>query len=239
MTLNSATDNTDAEELRKFERLAFDWWNPSGSLKTLHVINPVRLAYINDRCGLVNKKVLDIGCGGGLLSEAMSQAGAHVTGLDANASLVQIAHDHAQSSGLAIDYIAATVEDFAENKAAEFDLVTCMELLEHVPDPASIFSACTKLLKPGGEIIVATLNRNLRSYASAILAAEYMLKLVPRGTHEYAKFIRPSEIARDLRQRGYQVIDISGMHYLPVIDHCFLNKDPGVNYLLHARRPGS
>ena len=239
MIVNSPADNTDAEELRKFEQLASDWWNPAGSLKTLHIINPVRLAYIRERCDLANSKVLDIGCGGGLLSEAMCQSGARVTGLDANENLVQIAREHAQSANLNIDYVAATAEEFAENNKAEFDLVTCMELLEHVPDPASVLSACTSLLKPGGEIVLATLNRNLRSYASAILAAEYMLKLVPRGTHEYAKFLRPSEIARDLRQRGYRVTDISGMHYIPLIDHCFLNRDPGVNYLLHARRLAS
>ncbi len=228
-------DNTDNAELLKFDKLSSAWWDSKGNLKTLHVINPLRLKYIDDAVGLPNRKVLDVGCGGGLLTEAMSAAGALVTGLDANKSLIEVASQHAQQSELEIEYIAGTAEKFAEETGERFDLVTCMELLEHVPDPGPIFAACRKLLKPNGHIIVTTLNRNLRSYLSAIIAAEYILNLVPRGTHEYSKFLRPSEIARDLRERNFEVLDISGMHYVPGIDYCFLNKDPAVNYLLHAR----
>ena len=235
MTLSNKSDNTDSDELLKFDSLSSAWWDPQGSLKTLHVINPLRLKYIDDAIGLANRKVLDVGCGGGILTEAMSTAGAIVTGLDANQSLIDLASQHAEQSELAIDYRANTAEDFAQQSTERFDLVTCMELLEHVPDPASIFTACQKLLKPDGHLIVTTLNRNLRSYLSAIVAAEYLLNLVPRGTHEYSKFLRPSEISRDLRERDFEVLDISGMHYVPGIDYCFLNKDPAVNYLLHAR----
>ncbi|NKB39214.1 MAG: bifunctional 2-polyprenyl-6-hydroxyphenol methylase/3-demethylubiquinol 3-O-methyltransferase UbiG [Gammaproteobacteria bacterium] len=229
------SNNTDNEELLKFDNLSSTWWNVKGSLKTLHVINPLRLKYIDDAIGLANCKVLDIGCGGGLLTEAMSSMGATVTGLDANPSLIEVARQHAKQSELEISYFANTAEEFAQETSERFDLVTCMELLEHVPNPASIFSACRKLLRPNGQLIVTTLNRNLRSYLSAIVAAEYLLDLVPRGTHEYSRFLRPSEISRDLRERGFEVLDISGMHYVPGIDYCYLNNDPAVNYLLHAR----
>lgn len=230
--------NTDADELLKFERLCNDWWDPGGRLKTLHIINPLRLSYIDNAVSLNNKKVLDIGCGGGLLSEAMEVMGALVTGLDASESAIRVAQEHAELSRCDVNYVVSTAEQYAmENKDA-YDIITCMELLEHVPDPGSLFSACADMLKPGGDLIVATLNRNARAYATAILAAEYMLGLLPRGTHDYAKFIKPSEIARQLRKLDIEVIDISGMHYLPVADRCFLNNDPSVNYLLHARAHG-
>lgn len=227
--------NTDAEELGKFERLAHDWWAPNGSLKTLHVINPLRLAYIDNAVSLANKKVLDIGCGGGLLSEAMQYTGASVTGVDANESAIQVAREHAGLSQCEVEYVVSSAEQYARENDKKFDLITCMELLEHVPDPDSLIRACASMLKPGGDLIVASLNRNARSYASAVLAAEYILGLLPKGTHDYAKFIKPSEIASTLRKLNIDVMDISGMHYLPVVDHCFLNNDPSVNYLLHGR----
>ena len=228
-------ENIDTGELHKFELLSEDWWNPQGSLKTLHVINPLRLKYIDEAAPLVGKKVLDIGCGGGLLSEAMASMGAKVTAIDANQSAINVAQEHAIEMGYEIDYLHGSAEKYAAQSPASYDLITCMELLEHVPDPGSLLSTCATLLRPGGDLIVSTLNRNIRSYAMAVLAAEYLLNLVPRGTHEYAKFIKPSEIARQCRQMQFDVQDISGMHYLPGIDHCMLNKDPSVNYLLHAR----
>jgi len=229
------TDNIDAGELYKFELLREDWWNPQGNLKTLHVINPLRLKYINEAASLAGKKVLDIGCGGGLLSEAMASKGAKVTGLDANQSAIDVAQEHAIDMGYEIDYLHTSAEQYATQTSTGYDLITCMELLEHVPDPGSLISTCASLLRPGGDLIVATLNRNIRSYAMAILAAEYLLNIVPRGTHDYAKFIKPSEIARQCRQLHFDVKDISGMRYLPGIDRCMLNKDPSVNYLLHAQ----
>ncbi|MFT7459645.1 MAG: 2-polyprenyl-6-hydroxyphenyl methylase/3-demethylubiquinone-9 3-methyltransferase [Planctomycetota bacterium] len=230
-----STENIDADELLKFERLSDAWWDPSGDLKTLHVINPIRLSYIDDAVSLSNKRVLDVGCGGGLLTEAMETRGGRVSGLDANESAINVARAHANLSQSHVDYVIATAEQYAIEAKHTFDVITCMELVEHVPDPGSLMSACAEMLKPGGDLIIATLNRNARSYASAILAAEYILGLLPKGTHDYAKFIKPSEIARELRKLNFDVIDISGMHYLPLANRCILNNDPAVNYLLHAR----
>jgi 2-polyprenyl-6-hydroxyphenyl methylase / 3-demethylubiquinone-9 3-methyltransferase len=232
--MQEQTENIDADELHKFAVLADDWWDPDGRLRTLHIINPIRLKYIDDAASICDRKVLDLGCGGGLLSEAMSALGANVTGLDANESAIEVARDHAKLSRTRVDYIVATAEQHAEDCKGTYDVITCMELLEHVPDPASLLSTCAAMLKPGGDLIVATLNRNARSYASAILTAEYLMGLLPKGTHDYAKFIKPSEIARWLRKVDFKVMDISGMHYIPVANHCILNKDPSVNYLLHA-----
>lgn len=233
--MQEQTENIDADELHKFALLADDWWNPAGSLKTLHVINPLRLNYIDTAASIQDKTVLDIGCGGGILSEAMNARGAIVTGLDANKSAIEVAREHAQLSSARIDYVHATAEQYAQENNKKYDVITCMELLEHVPDPASLMSACANMLKPGGDLIVATLNRNARSYAASILAAEYILGLLPKGTHDYAKFIKPSELSRWLRKMDFTIVDISGMHYVPVINHCLLNNDPSVNYLLHAR----
>jgi 2-polyprenyl-6-hydroxyphenyl methylase / 3-demethylubiquinone-9 3-methyltransferase len=231
------TENIDTDELNKFSALASDWWAPTGNLKTLHVINPVRLNYIDKAASLNNKNVLDIGCGGGLLSEAMSYKGARVTGLDANESAIEVAQEHAKASSLRIDYIHTTAEQYARDSNIKYDVITCMELLEHVPDPESLLSASAELLNPGGQLFVATLNRNAKSYAASILAAEYIMGLLPLGTHDYAKFIKPSELSRWLRKLDFEIEDISGMHYLPIVDKCVLNNDPSVNYLLHARRP--
>lgn len=233
--MQTKTENVDADELHKFAVLNDDWWDPDGSLKTLHIINPLRLKYIDDVASISDRKVLDVGCGGGLLTEAMEASGAIVTGLDANQSTIEVARQHALQSRSRVEYIFTTAEQHAQECGKTYDVITCMELLEHVPDPGSLLSACSSLLKPGGDLIVATLNRNARSYASAILAAEYILGLLPRGTHHYAKFIKPSELAQILRKLDFSVEDISGMHYFPVANRCILNNDPSVNYLLHAR----
>jgi len=233
--MQEPTENIDTNELHKFAQLADDWWDPAGSLKTLHIINPLRLNYIDAAASPGNKSVLDVGCGGGLLSEAMATLGARVTGLDANASAIEVAREHARISHSRVEYILATPEQYAAECEQTYDVITCMELLEHVPDPASVLSALGALLKPGGDLIVATLNRNAKSYVAAILAAEYVMGLVPKGTHDYAKFIRPSELVRCLRELNFTVMDVSGMHYLPVVNYCVLNNDPSVNYLLHAR----
>lgn len=237
ISMQQRQDNKDLEEIHKFDELADDWWDPTGSLATLHVINPVRLAYISSNTVLAGKRILDVGCGGGLLSESLAKRGAAVTGIDASEAAVSAARRHARPAGLAIDYQQITAEAFAENEPVGFDVITCMELLEHVPDPASLLAACARMLKPGGDLFLATLNRNARSYLSAVLAAEYLLGLLPRGTHDYAKFLRPSEIAAMLRAVDMDVMDISGMHYLPGVNRCFVNNDPSVNYLMHARLP--
>ncbi len=236
--MQGKSENIDLEELQKFATLADDWWDPSGNLKTLHIINPLRLNYINNATSLANKKVLDVGCGGGLLSEAMAASGANVMGVDANESAISVAREHADVSQLKIDYIITTAEKHADENHANYDVITCMELMEHVPDPESLLSACVRMLKPGGDLIVSTLNRNAKSYATAILGAEYLMKLLPKGTHDYAKFIKPSELAGWLRKLECNVVDISGMHYLPIVDRCMLNNDPSVNYLMHARSSG-
>ena len=234
--MHDITTNTDAEEIDKFEQLSDDWWDPDGSLKTLHVINPVRLQYIDDGRALKDSRVLDVGCGGGLLSEAMARRGARVTGIDASEGAIAAAIKHAGEAALEIDYQAITAEEFSKSHVARYDIITCMELLEHVPDPHSLLSACVSMLKPGGDMFLATLNRNIRAYLGAVIAAEYILNLLPRGTHDYAKFLKPSELAASLRQLDFEVVDISGMHYVPGADRCFTNDDPSINYLLHARK---
>ena len=234
--MHDITENKDQEEIDKFEQLSEDWWDPSGSLRTLHVINPVRLQYVDDARSLNDSRVLDVGCGGGLLSEAMARRGAQVTGIDASEGAIHAARTHAREENLDIDYQSITAEAYSESQAQEFDIITCMELLEHVPDPHSLLAACTQMLKPGGDLFLATLNRNIRAYLGAVLAAEYLLKLLPRGTHDYGKFLKPSEISASLRELGLDVVDISGMHYVPGADRCFINDDPSINYLLHARK---
>ena len=233
--MHETVENTDNYELAKFERLSSQWWDPAGALKTLHVINPLRLSYIDNIASLADRQVLDLGCGGGILAESMAARGARVTAVDANASAIEVARRHAQQNRVQVDYRVATAEQHAAASGESYDLITCMELLEHVPDPGSLLAACAAMLKPGGDLIVATLNRNARSYATAILAAEYLMGLLPRGTHDYGKFIKPSEIACCLRPLGIDVMDVSGMHYLPFLDRCFINRDPAVNYLLHGR----
>jgi 2-polyprenyl-6-hydroxyphenyl methylase/3-demethylubiquinone-9 3-methyltransferase len=231
----SAMQNVNPAELVKFEALAADWWDPKGRLRTLHIINPVRLKYIKTEVDLKNKSVLDIGCGGGLLCEAMAREGARVTGLDASALSISIASEHRTQAGLGIDYHRGTIEEFAAAATRQYDVITCMEMLEHVPDPPAVLAAAGKLLRPGGHIFLSTLNRTIKAYAGAVLAAEYLLGILPRETHNYAQFIRPSELSGWLRAAGFTLSDISGMSYLPLLDHAALTADTSINYLVHAR----
>jgi len=228
-------ENLDKAELAKFSALADQWWDPEGQLKTLHVMNPARLAYID---GVVThldgKQVLDVGCGGGILAEAMARKGASVTGLDASEDAISVACVHGRQSDLVIDYFVTTPEKFANQQAGSFDVVSCMELLEHVPDPESVIAACAKLVKPGGHVIFSTVNRTPRAYALAVLAAEYLFRLLPRGTHDYAQFIRPSELAAWCRRQHLSVRHITGLIYLPLLDTCALSRNTDINYLLHA-----
>lgn len=227
--------NIDDKELDKFDALASDWWDPNGRLRTLHHINPVRLRYIDQSASLTDKMVLDLGCGGGLLAEAMAKKGSRVTGLDASPSAIAIAESHRQGEGLEIEYVAESAEQYATHNRDKFDIVTCMELLEHVPDVESLLNACATLLKPGGDLFLATINRTLKSYMAAIVAVEYCLRLLPKGTHEYAKFIKPSELNQWLIRQGFTMLDLVGMNYIPGINQCSLTGDPAVNYIVHAR----
>jgi 2-polyprenyl-6-hydroxyphenyl methylase/3-demethylubiquinone-9 3-methyltransferase len=203
--------NYSADEIEKFAALAHDWWNPHGTMKALHDINPLRLAWMNEQCPFNHKKILDLGCGGGILTESMAMAGAQVTGIDMTAPLIETAKTHAQENQLNIHYECISSKDFAENNASEFDVVTCMELLEHVPDPVAIIQDCAHLVKPGGTVFFSTLNRNLKSYLLAILGAEYLLKLVPKGTHDYQQFIRPSELESWARNAGLKCVALKGI----------------------------
>ncbi len=229
--------NYTPAEIEKFEQIASEWWDPTGKLKTLHIINPLRLQYICDAVGLKNVRVLDIGCGGGLLTEAMAATGALVTGIDAGEINITIARDHLQKSGLAVEYIATTVEQFWQAAERQFDVITCMEMLEHVPDPVAIIETAAALLRPGGHLFVSTLNRNLRAYLESIIAAEHLLKLIPAGTHTYSRYIRPSELGRWVRASGLEILDISGLKYIPLVDRVYLSSDPSVNYIVHAIKP--
>ncbi|MBM2830248.1 MAG: 3-demethylubiquinone-9 3-methyltransferase [Gammaproteobacteria bacterium] len=226
--------NVDAQEKGKFDALASEWWNPGGQFKMLHDINPLRLEYIDRGVKLAGKTVLDMGCGGGLLTEAMATKGAYVTGLDISDAPLAVAREHSQQSGLEIQYINAVPEDYAGQNEHRYDVVTCMEMLEHVPDPESIIRACARLIKPRGHVIFSTINRTLKAYLFAILGAEHLLKILPAGTHDYARFIRPSELAAWCQRHGLDVKDIAGMSYIPVMGHATLTKNPDVNYLLHA-----
>lgn len=227
--------NLDPGEVSKFERLAQDWWDPHGPFKALHALNPVRLRFIDAAVTLQGKRVLDVGCGGGLLCEGLARRNAEVTGLDASPGAIRAAQRHCAEDGLTIDYKVGTVEEFANVAGRCFDIVTCMELLEHVPAPDGLVASCARLLRPGGDLFVATINRTLQSYLGAIVAAEYALGLLPRGTHSYARFIRPAELSRWLRSSGFEVLDIAGVHYVPWINRCTLSNRPSINYLLHAR----
>lgn len=228
--------NVDSAEVEKFDRLASDWWNPQGAFKTLHQINPLRLDYIRTYHPLTGASAVDIGCGGGLLSEEMARAGAAVTGIDLSQSAIRVAGEHARGAGLQVDYRVLPAEELAAEKAAAFDVVSCMEMLEHVPDPVAIVAACARLCKPGGHVFFSTLNRHPKAFAFAILGAEYLLGLLPRGTHEYAKFIKPSELAAWGRAHGLEADDISGLQYNPVTGSHRLDDDPRVNYLMHLRK---
>jgi len=232
--MNTAGDNLDPQQQRHFDSLADDWWNPHGRLKTLHAINPVRLQYIRGGAGIENRRVLDIGCGGGLLCEAMAANSARVTGIDISMEAIRIAREHLAETNFAVDYRVDTAEAFAAGHAHEFDVVTCMEMLEHVPDPAAIIEAAARLLQPGGHAFFATINRTLQAYLTMILGAERLLGLLPEGTHDYKRFIRPSELCRWLRSAGFEIADITGMYYLPRVNRAALSRNPSVNEMLHA-----
>ena len=232
------TLNADPAELQKFSELAHRWWDPASEFKPLHDINPLRLGWIDGKSALAGKEVLDIGCGGGILSEGMASLGARVTGIDLSEKALSVARLHLFESGHKVDYRLVSAEAFADENPAAFDVVTCMEMLEHVPDPASTIAACARLVKPGGHVFFSTLNRNLKSYVFAIIGAEYVLKLLPAGTHEYAKFIKPSELTRYCRQARLDTQELIGMSYNPLTKVYSLGRDTDVNYLLHTRRPG-
>ncbi|MCP4696572.1 MAG: bifunctional 2-polyprenyl-6-hydroxyphenol methylase/3-demethylubiquinol 3-O-methyltransferase UbiG [Gammaproteobacteria bacterium] len=238
--MNAATeniDNVDVQELAKFSTLAARWWDPDSDFKPLHDINPLRLSYIEEHIRLAGKTVLDIGCGGGILAESMVRKGAAVTGIDRGEASLSVAKLHLYESGLQVTYRCIGAEQLAAEKPAGFDAVTCLEVLEHVPDPASIVNACQHLVKPGGHVFFSTLNRNLKSWLFAIVGAEYVLKLLPKGIHDYAKFIRPSELARWVRAAGLTTLDITGMTYNPLSRQYALDRDDvAVNYLMTCRR---
>ncbi|WP_019530443.1 bifunctional 2-polyprenyl-6-hydroxyphenol methylase/3-demethylubiquinol 3-O-methyltransferase UbiG [Dasania marina] len=230
--------NVDPQEIAKFEALASRWWDRNSEFKPLHEINPLRANYIDERSPVAQRTLIDVGCGGGILSEAMAQRGAIVTGIDMGAAPLAVAKLHALESQVTIDYQQCTAEEMAEQHPASFDVVTCLEMLEHVPDPSSVIKACAQLCKPGGHIYFSTLNRNPKSYLFSIIGAEYLLKLLPKGTHDYAKFIKPSELASAIREAGLHLEHMTGMVYNPITKQYRLKDgDVDVNYLVHTRKP--
>ena len=237
-TLENSAANVDQAEIAKFEALASRWWDKTSEFKPLHDINPLRANFIDQRAAVAEKKLVDIGCGGGILSEAIAQRGAIVTGIDMGDAPLGVAKLHMRESGVKIEYIKSTAEDLAQQRKGQYDVVTCLEMLEHVPTPSSIIRACAELVRPGGHLFFSTINRNPKSYLFAIIGAEYALKLLPKGTHEYGKFIRPSEMSAWIRQAGLVLEEITGMTYNPITKHYKLDpNDVSVNYLVHAQKP--
>ena len=232
----SDTVNADPQELAKFGDLAHRWWDPTSEFKPLHDINPLRLAWIDRHAGLKDKRVVDIGCGGGLLSEGMAGLGARVTGIDLSEKALGVARLHLLETGRQVDYRHVSAEALAAEMPAAFDAVTCLEMLEHVPDPASTVKACADLVRPGGQVFLSTINRNPKAYLLAVVGAEYVLNMLPRGTHDYAKFIRPAELSRHCRNAGLRVDEIVGMTYNPLLKTYSLGRDTDVNYLVRATR---
>jgi 2-polyprenyl-6-hydroxyphenyl methylase / 3-demethylubiquinone-9 3-methyltransferase len=230
-------NNVDEAELKKFSDLAHRWWDPLSEFRPLHTINPVRLEWISKATALNDMHVLDVGCGGGILAESMAQQGAHVTGIDLANKALAVAKLHSLESGVKVDYRAISAEDLANEAPATYDVITCMEMLEHVPEPASVVQACAKLVKPGGSVFFSTINRNPKAYLLAIVGAEYVLRLLPRGTHDYAKLIKPSELAAYARRAGLESVEIRGMSYQPFTHTVALTEDASVNYLMHCIRP--
>lgn len=230
------TANADPQELAKFGDLAHRWWDPNSEFKPLHDINPLRLGWIDRNCALRGKKVIDVGCGGGLLSEGMAALGANVTGIDLGEKALGVAKLHLLESGLKVDYRHIAAEDMAQAEPAAYDVVTCLEMLEHVPDPASIVRACAQMAKPGATVFFSTISRNPKAYLFAVVGAEYLLNLLPRGTHDYARFLRPAELARLCRDAGLSVQEVVGMGYNPISKSYSLGTDTSVNYLIRARR---
>lgn len=233
--LSPFSRNVDRDEIAKFEAVASRWWDPEGEFKPLHRINPLRLGYICERAdGLFGKTVLDVGCGGGILSESMAQEGACVTGLDMGAEPLEVAHLHALESGINVEYVQRTVEEHADRYPVTYDVVTCMEMLEHVPDPQSVVRACAALVKPGGHVFFSTLNRNAKSWLLAVIGAEYVLHMVPKGTHDAKKFIRPSELLAWIDSTSLKERHITGLHYHPLSNRFSLGPGVDVNYMLHT-----
>lgn len=233
----NTTLNVDPAEIKKFDDLASRWWDKSGEFKPLHDINPIRLNFINTGSPLQDMKAVDIGCGGGILSESLARCGASVTGIDMGKSPLSVAKLHAAEEELEIDYQQITAEEFAENHPANFDVITCMEMLEHVPDPGSIIQACADLAKPGASIYFSTINRNAKAFALAIVGAEYLMKLLPKGTHDYSKFIKPSELDIWARQAGLELAEIAGISYNPVTGMFRASHNVDVNYMVHYKKP--
>ena len=229
--------NADPQEIQKFSDVAHHWWDINSEFRPLHEINPLRLEWINARAALNGKKVIDVGCGGGILAESMAKKGAQVTGIDLSEKALGVADLHSLESGLTIRYQHIAAEKMADQEPGAFDVVTCMEMLEHVPDPASIVAACAKLVKPGGYVFFSTLNRNPKSYLFAVLGAEYLLQMLPKGTHDYTKFIKPAELASAIRQAGLELLTLRGMSYNPITKMYSLNTDTSVNYLAACQRP--
>lgn len=229
--------NADPREIAQFEALAYKWWDPNGEFKPLHQINPLRLGFVAERVTLNGAKVLDVGCGGGILSESMADLGASVMGIDLAETSLAVARLHLLESGQEVDYRHSSVELLAEAMPGQFDVVTCMEMLEHVPDPGSAISACARLVKPGGSLFFSTINRNPKAYLMAVLGAEYLLRLLPAGTHDYSKFIKPSELAGWCRDAGLVVEELTGLHYHPLSRDFSLGPNVDVNYLVRCLRP--
>ena len=228
--------NVDQSEIDKFSALAHRWWDPTSEFKPLHAINPLRLGWIESITSLAGKKVLDVGCGGGILAESLSKAGGIVTGIDLSVKALKVAELHQLESNTSVKYRSISAEDLAKEEPEQYDVVTCMEMLEHVPDPSSVVQACATLCKPGGRIFFSTLNRNPKSYLFAIIGAEYVLRLLPKGTHEYDKFIKPSELAGFTRQAGLELLEIKGMTYNPLTQIYRLGSDTDVNYMIATRK---
>lgn len=237
--MKTTTDNVDPAELAKFDALAARWWDPEGEFRPLHEINPLRLDWIRQHVSLSGLRALDIGCGGGILAEAMTAAGASVTAIDMADGPLAVARLHQLESGVSVDYRRTTAEALSEAEAGRYDVVTCLEMLEHVPDPAEVVRSCAKLVRPGGHVVFSTINRNPKSFLFAIVGAEYVLRLLPRGTHEYEKFIRPSELEAWARKAGLRLADSIGLHYNPLTKEYSLGSNLDVNYLMYCQRPES
>lgn len=231
--------NADAAELEKFASLAHQYWDPKGPLGTLHALNPVRSAYLGSKVALAGARVVDVGCGGGLMAESMAAAGAHVTGIDLEPSMIEVARLHAAAAFPGIDYRVESCAALAAREPGGFDAVCCMELLEHVPDPEALFGDLARLLRPGGSLVVSTISRTLKAFLGAIVAAEYLLALVPRGTHEYARLLRPSELAAAARASGLELADLRGLRYDPLARRASLCDDTSINYIAHFVRPSA
>lgn len=231
-------NNVDPAEIAKFNDIAARWWDPEGEFKPLHLLNPTRLSYISDQvAGLFGRKIIDVGCGGGILAESMARAGADVTGIDMASDGLNVARLHALESGLSINYQQSVAEDYAKQHAGQFAVVTCMEMLEHVPNPASVVQACADLAAPGATLVFSTINKTPKAYLFAILGAEYLLRLVPKGTHAYDKFIRPSTLMRYIEEAGLELVDATGLHFNPLYNSFKLGPGLDVNYFVVARKP--